>query len=143
MKRRGVVRRGDWHSRLNAFIDGVKRKPFDWTANNCGEHFAAGAVLAMTDEDIAAKWRGRYSTSTAAIRMMKKDGFSSLGDMVASVLPEVHPSQAKLGDIASVPVDGPFGASLGVVNGEVILVLGEQSMGVVPLARAERVFAVG
>jgi hypothetical protein len=138
-----MKRRGDWHSRLNAFIDGVKRQPFDWATMNCGEHFAAGAVMAMTDVDIAAPWRGRYKTAAGAVRAMKRDGFACLGDMAASVLPEVHPSSARLGDIAAVPADGPFGTSLGVVNGEVILVLGEESMGVVPLARATRVFAVG
>lgn len=136
-------RRGDWHSRLNTFIDGVKRRPFDWATNNCGEHFAAGAVEAMTGEDIATPWRGRYKSAAGAVRMMKNDGFSGLGDMVASVLPEIHPSRAKLGDIAAVPADGPFGTSLGVVNGEVILVLGEKQMGLVPMARATRVFAVG
>jgi hypothetical protein len=138
-----MKRRGDWHSRLNAFIDSVKRRPFDWATNNCGEHFAAGAVEAMTGVDVAAKWRGRYTSASGAVRVMKNDGFASLGDMVASVLPEIHPSRAKLGDIAAIPANGPFGTSLGIVNGEVILVLGEQSMGVVPSARAERVFAVG
>jgi hypothetical protein len=138
-----MKRRGDWHSRLNAFIDSVKRQPFDWATNNCGEHFAAGAVEAMTGVDVAAKWRGRYTTASGAVRVMKKDGFANLGDMAASILFEVHPSRARLGDIACVPADGPFGMSLGVINGEVILVLGEKHMGLVPLARAMRVFAVG
>lgn len=133
----------DWPKRLHDFVDGVKRQPFEWAGHNCGEHFAAGAVLAMTGEDVAAPWRGRYKSATGAMRVMKNDGFASLGDMAASILPEIHPSRAKMGDIAAVPADGPFGESLGIVNGEMIMVLGERSMGLVPMYRATRVFAVG
>lgn len=133
----------DWPRRLHDFLDEVKRKRFEWASNNCGEHFAAGAVLAVTGEDIAAPWRGRYKSAAGALRVMKNAGFMNLGDMVASVLPEIHPSRAKLGDIATVPADGPFGTSLGIINGEVILVLGENGMGVVPMSFATRVFAVG
>lgn len=138
-----IKRRGDWHSRFNTFIDSVKRQPFDWATNNCGEHFVAGAVMAMTGEDIAGPWRGRYASAVGIVRIMKNDGFASLGDMVASVLPEIHPSRAKLGDVAALPDDGPLGHTLGIVNGEIVLVMGEKSMGAVPISRATRVFAVG
>lgn len=138
-----IKRRGDWHSRLNAFIDSVKRQPFDWATNNCGEHFAFGAVKAMTDADIGAHYRGRYTTATGAVRVMRKDGFDNLGDLVASHLPEIHPSRARLGDLVAIPEDSPFGFTLGVVNGESVLVLCERAMGIVPISQATRAFAVG
>jgi hypothetical protein len=138
-----IQRRGDWHSRLNAFVDGVKRMPFDWATNNCGEHFAFGAVKTMTDVDIGSHYRGRYTTAAGAVRVMRKDGFDNLGDLVASHLPEIHPSRARLGDLAAIPDDSPFGFTLGVVNGETVLMLGEHSMAVVPISQAARTFAVG
>lgn len=138
-----MKRRGDWHSRLNAFIDEVKRKPFDWQTHNCGEHFAFGAVEAMTGEDIGATYRGRYQGAAGAVRVMKNDGFDDLGDLLASHLPEKHVSRARLGDLVAIPDDSPFGFTLGIVNGESVLVLGETSMGVVPITKATRAFAVG
>jgi hypothetical protein len=138
-----MKRRGDWHSRLNAFVDQVKRRPFQWQTHDCFIGWAADAVLAMTDEDIAAPYRGKYASAKGAAGIMKRAGFDNLGDGIASLLPEIHVSRARLGDLAIVPADGPFGASIGIVNGEVILVLGEKNMGVVPMSRATRAFAVG
>lgn len=138
-----MKRRGDWHSKLNSFIDSVKRKPFDWASMNCGEHFAFGAVEAMTGEDIGSNYRGRYKTAAGAVKVMKNDGFANLGDLVASHIPEIHVSRAKLGDLVAIPDDSPFGFTLGIVNGESAFVLGEKCMGIVPISQATRAFAVG
>ena len=133
----------DWAARLNDFVDGVKRSPFAWAEHDCFCGWAADAVLAMTGEDIAAQWRGRYKTAKGAAGVLKRAGFDNLADGMAAVLPEIHLSQAKLGDIAAIPDDTPFGFTLGIVNGETILVLGEKAMGTVPLFKATRAFAVG
>lgn len=138
-----TARRGDWHSRLNAFVDEVRRQPFDWAQNNCGEHFAFGAVRAMTDEDIGAHYRGRYTTAIGAVRVMRRDGHENLGDLVASHLEETHTSEARLGDLAAIPDDSPFGYTLGIVNGDTVFVMGEDAVGVVPIEMATRVFRVG
>jgi hypothetical protein len=138
-----MKRRGDWHSRLNTFIDEVKRQPFAWDGHDCFCGWAAGAVLAMTGEDIGAPYRGKYKTAKGAAGVLKRAGFDNLGDGIASLLPEVHVSRARLGDLVIIPADGPFGASIGVVNGEVALVMGEKAMGVVPISKATRAFAVG
>lgn len=144
-----LTRRPDWAARLHDFIDAVKRNAFDWKMLNCAEHWAAGAVLAMTDVDIAAPYRGSYKTAKGAVQVMKRKGFDNLAELVAAHLPEitgVHGEPfvggAALGDIAAIPKDDAFGFTLGIVNGEMILVLGESGMGTVPLFNATRAFRV-
>lgn len=144
-----LTRRPDWPARLHDFVDAVKRNAFDWVSLNCAEHWAAGAVLAMTDVDIAASYRGRYKTAKGAAQMMKGKGFDNLADMLAAHLPEItgvdgepFVGGASLGDIAAIPKDDAFGFTLGIVNGEMILVLGETGMGMVPLFSATRAFRV-
>lgn len=133
----------DWPARLHAFVDSVKAEPFRWDGHDCAVGWAADAVLAMTGEDPAKDCRGRYQTARGAAKTMKRKGFDNLADLAASKLPEIHVSQAKLGDIAVIPKDDVFGGSLGIVNGETILVIREDGMGVVPLFDASRAFRVG
>lgn len=133
----------DWNARLHAFVDSVKRSPFAWASHDCFCGWAADAVEAMTGEDIATAYRSAYSTPKGAVDVMKAAGFATLADLVASHLPEIHLSQAHVGDIAAIEDDSPFGYTLGIVNGEMILVLGERAMGTVPLFSAARAFKVG
>ncbi|TPN44466.1 hypothetical protein FJ981_28125 [Mesorhizobium sp. B1-1-4] len=135
----------DWPARLHDFIDGVKRSPFAWDGHDCFIGWAADAVLAMTGEDIAARYRGKYKTAKGGAAVLRRAGFDNLADGMASLLPEYPEgvSRAKLGDIAAIPTDGPFGWSLGIVNGETILTAGEKAMGVSPLLTATRAFRVG
>lgn len=138
-----MIRLPDWAARLHDFVDGVKRSPFAWDGHDCFIGWAADAVLAMTGEDIAAAYRGKYKTAMGGAAVLRRAGFDDLADGVASLLPEIHISQARLGDIAAIPSDGPFGWSLGIVNGETILTVGENVMGVAPLLTATRAFQVG
>jgi hypothetical protein len=138
-----MIRLPDWPARLHDFVDSVKASPFAWTFHDCLCGWTADAALAMTGEDIAAGYRGKYKTAAGAARLLKNAGFSNLADAVGSKLPEIHISRARIGDIAAIPDDSPFGYTLGIVNGEMILVLGEHQMGLVPLFDAKRAFAVG
>ncbi len=97
-------------------------------------------MLAITGVDCAAQFRGEYSTAAGALKTMKAAGFDNLADLVATMLPEIHPSQAHIGDIAAIPHEGPFGYALGVVNGERIFVLRETGLGTVGLLDAKRAF---
>lgn len=134
----------DWAKRLNDFIDSVRAVPFSWERHDCAVGFAAGAVLAQTGVDVAGKFRGKFKTAQGALRVLKKAGHDNLADAVAALLPRYdHPSQAHLGDVAAIPKDDEFGFTIGVVNGETILVLSERSMGVVPRELATQAFKVG
>lgn len=139
-----LKRRGDWAARLHEHVDAIKNTPFAWSNNNCGKHWAGGAVEAMTGVDVTSKY-GSATTVRGLVAAMRRAGFDNVADLVAAELPEIPEGvcQARLGDIAAIPNDDAFGYTLGIVNGETILVLGEASMGHVPLFKATRAFRVG
>lgn len=134
-----------WRKRYESFIDAVKARPFDWEQHDCAVAFAGGLVLALTGEDLVAPWRGRFSSRAGALEVMRQAGFSNLGDLVATLLPEhEHPSRMRLGDIAGIPMESAFRLSLGICNGAgTILVLREDGMGVLDQGAAVRAWRVG
>lgn len=138
-----LVRLHDWRARFAAEIDRLKHTPFAWGAHDCGPGLAGNLVLAITGVDCAAQWRGAYASPSEGLSVMRDAGFENLGDMVAAMLPEIHPSEARIGDVAAIEVSSPFGYALGVVNGERIFVLREDGMGTVDLLDAKRAFRVG
>lgn len=132
-----------WRARFEAVIDEIKARPFAWRDHDCGPAFTGRLVEAVTGADLAAPYRGRYSTERGALLLMRREGFDTLADFAASLLPEIHPSRATIADLAAVPEDTPFGFSLGAVNGERILVLRPDGLGTVDLLAAKRAFKVG
>ena len=139
-----LTRHDAWRSRLEAAIDAIKAVPFSWEKQiDCGAHLAGRMVEAQTGVDVASQFRSRYTTAAGAVRAMKAAGFNNLGDLVASLLPEIHPSQARVGDIAAIADDSAFGFALGVVDGERIFVMRADGLGTVDLLAAQRAFKVG
>jgi hypothetical protein len=134
----------DWRVRLDDMINDVRRKPFEWGAMDCGPAFTGRAVEAITSVNYLAAFIGGYSTVAEAVALMEGEGFTDLADLVASLLPEhEHASQAKVGDIAAVPTDGPFGWSLGIVGGERIFAMHKVGLVTVDFLTAKRAFRVG
>lgn len=129
-----------WRTSLADYLHHVSREPFAPGWHDCAL-FAAGAVKAMTGEDFGTDYRGRYKTLAGGYRLLKKRGFDSHADLAASILEEIHPSQAMVGDLAS--VDGDGGIALGIVQGAAIYVLSpEGRIDTVPLLSALRAFRV-
>ena len=141
---RALKRLPGWRRRFEAAIDEIKLQPFDWeTQFDCAPGLAGKMVLAITGEDLAGPYRGRYRSRTGAIRVLRDSGFDNLADLVGSMLPEIHPSKATIGDIAAFAMDTPFGYALGVVNGERVFVLKDEGIGTMDLLQASRAFKVG
>ena len=136
-----MKRKTNWRPLLAAYVESVAHTPFAWGSHDCAL-FAAGAVEAMTGEDIAKGFRGRYTTLAGGLRLLKKSGHNTHADLATSLFEEVHPSQAQVGDLAAIEVDG--GMALGVVQGERIYVIGpgESRLGTVALRQAARAFRV-
>lgn len=143
MTEQNLLRVDGWRSRFDAACDAMRRSPFSWGDNDCFVGLVGNLCSALTGVDITEHWRGRYTTDTGALRVMRKDGFDNLADLVASVLPEFHISKARVGDVAAIPTDDGFGYSLGVVNGERIFVLRPDGFGTVDLLSASRAFRIG
>lgn len=125
-----MQRRDDWASRLMAVIDAAGQTPFAWGKQDCAL-FAADCVQAMTGEDFAAPFRGRYDTGIGAGRALKMMGLGSLEEYVIRVLGEpVSPTLAMRGDV--VLVDTPEGKALGVVAGIEAAVTGVNGLVLMP-----------
>lgn len=138
-----LTRLDDWRFRYDAAIDEIKARPFDWKAHECVTGLAGRIVLEITGVDLISEHAGRYDDAASAVRFMRGLGFDNLGDLVGSILPEIHPSKAGIGDIAAIEMDGPFGYALGVVNGERVYFLAEHGFGTVDLLDIQRAFKVG
>lgn len=135
------MRRKDWAARLNAYLQGVARTPYDDASHNCGT-FAAGAVEAMTGEDFGAPYTNGVKTLAGQVKRLRKAGFETHVELAASLFEEIHPSHARAGDLAAFEVDGPLGVALGVVNGERTFVLRPDGLGTLETLTAARAFRI-
>lgn len=125
-----MQRRDDWASRLISVIDAADNKPFAWGNQDCAL-FAADCVQAMTGEDFAAPFRGRYDTALGSVRALKMMGYASLEEYVIAVLGEpINANTAGRGDV--VMVDTPEGKALGVVAGIEAAVAGVNGLVLMP-----------
>ncbi|PYE89572.1 DUF6950 family protein [Phyllobacterium leguminum] len=137
-----MIRLSGWRPALHDYVLSVWRNSLIWGEYDCAL-FAADAIKAMTGEDIAAPYRGRYKTLIGGLRLLKKDGFANHAEFAASRFEEIHPSHAQIGDIAAVKVDDAAIYALGVVQGARIYVLHpETGIGTIDLLDAERAFRV-
>ncbi len=129
----------DWKTQLIAYLADAARTPFQPGVHDCAL-FSAGAVLAMTGVDFAADWRGRYTTLTGGLRVLRRAGYTDHIDLAARNFAEVPTAFMHLGDLAVIPT--PEGPMLGVVQGEGVYVLSLTHMIIEPRARATRAFKV-
>lgn len=132
-----------WRGPFEAAVDDIKTRPFVWFENDCGRGLVVKLVLALTGVDLSAQFPDHYKSAAGALKVMRKYGFENLADMAATMLPEVHPSAARIGDIVAIPTGSAFGYALGVVNGERCFVLMPGGIGTVDLLDATRAFKVG
>lgn len=138
-----VSRLPDWRSRLALELDRQRATAFAWGRQDCVLGLAAGAVKAMTGEDLAHAWRGQYRSERGALRALRAAGHKSLGAALAALLPEIHPDQADLGDIALIASDGALGEALAVFDASGLIALTERGHGRIPRERALRAFKIG
>jgi len=139
---RTMTRKDNWRKTFETTIDDLKERPFAW-----GSDCLFGLVVPILDaiSDDAPRFRayaGRYKTAKGALGVMRRSGFTNLADLVASEMPEIHPSQCRIGDIVAIPTDDDFGFSLGVVNGDRVFVKLESGIGTRDLLEAKRAFQV-
>lgn len=130
-----------WQNRLTEYLSECASQSFRPGKLDCGLFFS-GAVEVMTGDVIDKPLRGKYRTIEGAYKILKKMGFENHVEYVASLYPQREGIlQAMRGDGAEV-VDMDGNPALGVVQGEMIYVVGLGGLGVVPLSQAKRVFAV-
>lgn len=137
----GLQRLPDWQVRLQRWLLGLPVRPLQPGQHDCCL-FMAGAVAAQTGVDLAAPFRGRYTTFAGGRRVLRRAGYADHVALVAAYLTEGPVATALPGDIAIVPgEDGPAG---GVVQGGAVYVLGASGrLALVPMAPVIRLFLLG
>lgn len=141
-----MTRHPDWPARLAAFVEGRRKAPFSWGGGGGGQDcalFAADAVLAITGEDPAAAFRGRYSSETGSRRALLRFGAGDLEGTATGILgaPLASPLLAQRGDV--VLMDRPTGPALGVCLGEVSALADRAGLAFLPTAEARVAWRVG
>lgn len=126
----------DWQSRLTDYLLAARRQEIDPGKFDC-MLFAAGGVRVMTGTDLAAEFRGRYTTLRGGFRILKKAGFP---DHLALIDDRVGPRLGwmalRTGDVAAVPGDDGTPA-IGIVTGDLVHCLAPVGgLGAVPLDAA-------
>jgi hypothetical protein len=142
-----LTRHPDWQSRLHQFLLGSLSSRFAYGKLDCCL-FVADAVEAMTGTDIAAQFRGRYSSSAEAVDLCEAySGRRSVKSLVGKALseqglPEIPVTRAQRGDVVLVRRSKDY--SLGVIglSGKEIVAASAQAYLRLPLVLAVRAWRV-
>ena len=138
-----LARLDNWRSRLAAELDRQRRSPFVWGEHDCASGLVVGAIRAMTGVDLAADYRGAYSTSSGALALIHEAGAKSLGDFAAMFLPEIPPPLANIGDVGVIRADGSISEALCIFDASGVIVMTDQGHGRRARSDVIRAFKVG
>ncbi|RDE05441.1 DUF6950 family protein [Sphingomonas aracearum] len=105
-----MIRRPDWEQRLADYLASVADVPHAYGRHDCALH-GANAVLALTGEDAATRFRGRYQTEIGAARALRRFGAGSVEATFDATFPAIPPALARRGDL--VMADGAIGVCVG------------------------------
>lgn len=93
-----MERRGDWDARGAAFIASVRSKPHAYGSHDC-LMFLAGAIQAVTGEDLARGHRGKYKSAASASRYLRSLGFETPEAFLDSILEQKPHGHAQRFDV--------------------------------------------
>lgn len=139
-----IRRRLDWEMALAREIAAARNKCFRWGVFDCAL-FAADCALAMTGEDLAAPFRGRYESEEGADQALGRRGHATLELYVTGRLgPPVAPSFARRGDAVLV-ASNTLGPALAIVglSGTEIHLAAQKGLADLPLRLASKAWRVG
>jgi hypothetical protein len=123
-----MTRRSTWEADLSAYLIGMADARFAYGQIDCAL-FAAGAVEAMTGEDPAARFRGKYKTMRGSLSALSKLGSGTLEATLDAMFSEKPVPFAGRGDL--VFHDGSVGV---VVGGDALFLAQDGGLTRVPRA---------
>lgn len=135
-----MLRLPDWYSRLYQLISEKEGEKFKIGQNDC-TLFAADIVLALTGEDLAAKYRGEYKTLKEGKALLEADGYSSNVDYLEKNFSEVHIAFSNAGDLGLVKVGG--GHAIVAIMGGFAVGVSKNGLTRYPLSEVSKVFKIG
>ncbi len=111
-----MTRVDHWDRLLAAAIDTARAKPFVWGVHDCPTFAFEMRMILTGGDDVAALWRGRYTTALGGARVMRRLGWASLEDMGRALLGDPRPAVllAQRGDIVLADTGVGFGVCTGV-----------------------------
>jgi len=120
-----------WERLLAAAIDTAGAKPFVWGVHDCPTFAFETRMILTGGEDVAALWRGRYTTALGGARVMRRLGWASLEEMGRSLLgePRLSVLLAARGDI----VLANSGLGFGICTGRAAVGMAQEGLITVPL----------
>lgn len=92
------MRNQDWEQALSEYLAAAETAVFRWGVMDCAL-FAAGAVLAMTGQDPAAAYRGRYRSMAGSVRALRTYGAGTLEATIDARFAEKPIGFAQRGDL--------------------------------------------
>lgn len=101
-------------------------------------NFAGGWYKLTGGRDVRAALAIEYKSLDEGKRLLRARGYADLAELAASLMPEVSPAEARLGDIAALQAEEDL--ALGIIGGPQIHVLSLSGPSAVSLCQAVRVF---
>ena len=135
-----MPRTPDWEHLLSAAIDTARAKPFVWSVHDCPTFAFETRMILTGGEDIAALWRGRYTTALGGQRVMRRLGWVSLADMGRALLGAPRPKVllAQRGDL----VLADTGLGFGICTGKAAVGMTPEGLVTVPLTSCRLAWSV-
>ena len=129
-----------WERLLASAIDTARAKPFVWGVHDCPTFAFETRMILTGGADVAARWRGRYTTALGGERVMRRLGWASLEDMGRTLLGEPRPAVllARRGDI----VLADTGLCFGICTGASAVGMAPAGLVTVPLTACRRAWRV-
>jgi hypothetical protein len=127
-----IARRDNWPDLLAAYIESKRSEPFAWGSNDCCL-FAADWIKIATGHDIAAQWRGSYTTALGARRALDEGGgIERLVEKAGGI--RIETGLAQRGDL--VAQESGNGVALGICLGVVAAFISSDGVQFLPLHEA-------
>lgn len=135
-----MPRASHWERLLVEAIETARTRPFVWGVNDCPTFAFETRMILTGGEDIAALWRGRYTTALGGARVMRRLGWASLEDTGRSLLGEPRPAVllAQRGDL----VLADTGLGFGICTGASAVGMAPEGLVTVPLTACQLAWSV-
>ena len=124
-----------WERLLAATIDTARSRPFVWGLHDCPTFAFETRMILTAGEDVAALWRGRYTTALGGQRVMRRLGWGSLEEMGRALLgaPRQTVLLAQRGDV----VLADSGLGFGICTGAQAVGMAPEGLVSVPLTSCQ------
>lgn len=141
------MRYANWATALDKFLYEHAYEPFRYGSWDCCL-FVCDAIQVMTGDDLAAEYRGRYSSRRAAFLELRKRAGKASVQVVAERaaaafgMRETDAGRAQRGDMVLLRFFNSYSLGLVALNGREIVIARARGLWRVPLSKAIRVWNV-